>query len=152
DGNGTTDVTNRYDADGIRVGQTVGGTETRYLIDQVEPYQQVALEYRPSEVVVVSYVRGNDLVLQDRGGARSYLYKDGLGSTRALTNAAGAVTDQYTYDAFGRTVSQSGTTPNAYLFAEEQFDGAVGLNYFRARYYSPTLGRFTSYDPLPGSA
>ena len=40
-----------------------------------------------------------------RGGAAySYVY-DGLGSTTALTNASGSVTDAYAYAAFGEGVS-----------------------------------------------
>jgi RHS repeat-associated protein len=130
------------------VSQTTGGVETRFLLDQVQPYQQVALEYRPSGLVVVSYVHGNDLVSQKRDGARSFYHVDGLGSARALTGTAGLVTDRYVYEAFGRTIGETGTTANAYLFAGEQRDGATGLDYLRARYLDPAGGRLLSRDPL----
>ncbi len=140
----------RYDADGIRVASVVAGDETRYLIDQVQPFAQVLVEYKPSGLAVVSYVYGNDLISQDRGGAKSYYHVDGLGSTRALTNAAGAVTDRYVYDAFGRTIGQTGATANAYLFAGEQRDANVGLDYLRARYLSVGTGRFYGRDRFDG--
>ena len=41
---------------------------------------------------------------------RTYVY-DGGGSVRQLTNSAGAVTDEYLYDAFGNSFTKTGTTP-----------------------------------------
>jgi RHS repeat-associated protein len=150
DSTGTQHIDYGYDADGIRVSQTTGGVETRYLIDTVQPYAQVPLEYRPSGLIVASYVYGNALISQNRGGAVSYYLVDGLGSTRALTNASGVVTDRCVYDAFGRTIGQTGSTVNSYLFTGEQRDESLGLDYLRARYSDPSTGRFLSRDPRDG--
>ncbi|HEV3317829.1 MAG TPA: RHS repeat-associated core domain-containing protein [Candidatus Angelobacter sp.] len=65
-------------------------------------------------------------------------------------DATGAVTDTYDYDAFGNLISQTGTTPNNYLFAGEQFDPALGIYYNRARYYDQRNGRFWSADADEG--
>jgi hypothetical protein len=59
---------------------------------------------------VASYVYGNSVISQTRRGVPSYYLVDGLGSTRALTDATGRFTDRYIYDAFGRTISQTGST------------------------------------------
>ena len=67
-----------------------------------------------------------------------------------LTNSAGAVTDEYEYDAFGNLLSQTGSTPNSYLYRSEQFDTDLGLYYLRHRYYNPQTDRFLSRDPKPG--
>jgi RHS repeat-associated protein len=75
---------------------------------------------------------------------------DGHGSVRQLTNTAGAVTDSYDYDAFGNLINQTGSTPNVYLFAGEQFDPALGLYYNRARYLNTATGRFWSMDTYEG--
>jgi RHS repeat-associated protein len=58
------------------------------------------------------------------------------------------VTDRYVYDAFGRTIGQVGVTANVYLFAGEQRDANLGLDYLRARYLSIGTGRFASPDAL----
>jgi RHS repeat-associated protein len=60
------------------------------------------------------------------------------------------VTDTYDYDAFGNLVNQTGTTPNNYLFAGEQYDPALSLYYNRARYLNTTTGRFWSMDSYEG--
>jgi RHS repeat-associated protein len=138
----------RYDADGIRVSSTAAGQETRFLVDTVQPFAQVIEEYTPGGVLKVSYVHGLDLIFQNRPdtSGKSFYHVDGLGSTRALTNTSGLVTDRYIYDAFGRTIGQVGSTGNVYLFAGEQRDFNVGLDYLRARYLSPTNGRFIGRD------
>jgi RHS repeat-associated protein len=150
DGDGVNDIVNAYDASGNRVMQRVDGQETRFLIDTNGKVAQVVEEYAPAGVVKVSYTLGQRLISQKQSGTRSYFHVDALGSTRALTNAAGVVSDRYTYEAFGRLLSQSGSTSNLYLFGGEQWDPSVGSVYLRARYYDPTVGRFTSADPLAG--
>ena len=81
----------------------------------------------------------------------SFYGYDGHGSVRQLTNAAGAVTDSYDYDAFGNLINSTGSTPNNYLFAGEQYDPALNLYYNRARYLNTTTGRFWSMDTQQGN-
>ncbi|WP_235908569.1 putative Ig domain-containing protein [Roseiconus nitratireducens] len=153
---GTNDVAYEYDVDGIRVSKTLDpeGTPviTQFLIDANRPYSQVLEEYTPGGILKVSYVHGLDLISQNRHGetGKSFYHVDGLGSTRALTNGSGIVTDSYIYDAFGQTIGQVGSSGNVYLFAGEQRDLVLGLDYLRARYVSPSLGRFVSRDSFEG--
>jgi RHS repeat-associated protein len=149
-GDGTADVTNHYNADGIRVAQTDNGVETRFLVDTEQAFPQVLLEYRPSGLILASYVYGNRLISQDRAGQESFYHVDGAGSTIALTDGSGRVTDRYIYDAFGRTVGLVGDTPNTYLFVGQQRDRALDMDYLRARYLHVDTGRFVSRDPLWG--
>lgn len=48
--------------------------------------------------------------------------------------------------------STGASSTNSFQFTGREYDGA-GLSFYRARYYSPTVGRFISEDPLgfPGS-
>ncbi len=139
-----------YDADGNRISKTVNGVTTTYLVDKNRDFAQVLVEKQNGEVV--TYVYGLDLISMNRPGvgARYYLY-DGQMSVRQLTDANGAVTNTYTYDAFGLLLESTGNTPNLYLYTGEQFDPHVGLYYLRARYYNPFLGRFTTMDSIPGN-
>jgi RHS repeat-associated protein len=100
-------------------------------------------------------VFGHNLVSQRQliGGnwTTSYFGYDGAGSVRFLTGATGAITDTFSYDAFGALVSTTGSTPNDYLFVGEQFDANVGFYYLRARYLNPFNGRFITRDPHEGA-
>ncbi|MFN0054155.1 MAG: putative Ig domain-containing protein [Planctomycetales bacterium] len=148
DGNGTIDERYVYDPNGNRVSQTVGGQETRSLIDWIQPNPEVALEYRPDGTIVATYVRGHWLISQTRAGVTSLYHVDGIGSIRTLTDLTGAVAARYVYDAFGNLLAQTGIVVNVYLFAGQQSSATSGLDYMRARHYNPALGRFISADPL----
>lgn len=146
-------VTYQYDGDGNRVAKTVGGVTTTYLVDanSLTGYAQVAEELQGGQVVR-QYTYGHDLVSQRQllGGqwSLSYYGYDGHGSVRTLTDAAGAVTDTYTYDAFGSLTAATGGTPNEYLYAGERFDPETGLYHLRARQMSPHADRPVLVDGL----
>jgi RHS repeat-associated protein len=82
----------------------------------------------------------------DATGAYSPI-TDALGSVLALTNTSGNVTTQYGYDPFGNTTTSGLTSTNVFQYTGRENDGN-GLYFYRARYYSPGLGRFVSEDPL----
>ena len=86
-----------------------------------------------------TYLYGLDLISETNSGTgvTSYPLTDGLGSTTALANSTGTVTDGYTYDVFGALRSNTGTTANEFRFAGEQTDTNAnrGLQYLRARFY-----------------
>jgi len=146
EGNERTEIEYEYNENGIRVGKTVDGVETSYLIDELQPYAQVLEEYDASGNLQAAYTYGEDLI--SRNG--QFYHKDGLGSTRLLTDAFGGVSESYNYDAYGNLITGDGSE-NPYLFAGEQRDVETGLDYLRARYYDSTLGRFISRDAYQGS-
>src|SRR6185437_11363156 len=82
----------------------------------------------------------------DANGARSLL-TDAPGSTLALTNDTGTVQTSYTYDPFGNPSASGASDANSQQFTSRENDG-TGLQYNRARYYSPSLQLFISEDPL----
>ena len=81
----------------------------------------------------------------DSSGTLSYL-SDMVGSTLALADSSGALDTAYTYDPFGN-VTVNGADTNPYQFTGREND-ATGLYFYRGRYYSPTLQRFVSQDPI----
>jgi YD repeat-containing protein len=94
-------VTYDYDAAGQRVSETSGTTTKKYLIDYQLPYGQVVAETDGSNNLAASYVFGLDRISMTRGANTHTYVADGQGSIRQLTNAAGTVTDEYYYTAFG---------------------------------------------------
>jgi RHS repeat-associated protein len=142
-----------YDGDGNRVAKTVGGVTTQYLVDDrsLTGYAQV-LEELVGGAVQRVYTYGMNRISQSQASGTSFYGYDGHGNVRLLTDATGAVTDTYDYDAFGNVISQAGTTPNVYLYSGEQNDSNLGLYYLRARYLSQSTGRFWTMDSVEGDA
>jgi RHS repeat-associated protein len=83
--------------------------------------------------------------LDASGAARYYIY-NGHGDVAGLTDASGALTKTYRYDAFGNEVSPVATDTNPFRYTGEYFDKETGDYYLRARYYDPLTGRFLSED------
>jgi len=114
------------------------------------------LEELQGGAVVRAYTYGLQLVNERQAingtPTTSFYGFDAGGSVRALLSSAGTVTDTYDYDAFGNLLSSSGTTPNNFRYAGEQFDPDLNLYYNRARYLDAGLGRFWTRDSNEGSA
>ncbi|MEZ4494596.1 MAG: RHS repeat-associated core domain-containing protein [Dehalococcoidia bacterium] len=91
---------------------------------------------------------GAGLVSQVTSSESYYYLADGLGSTMVTVDSDGDVVNEYTYDVFGATRSESGAQANEFQFAGQQVDGSTGLQYLRARYYDVETGRFISREPL----
>ncbi|GIV02226.1 MAG: hypothetical protein KatS3mg015_1056 [Fimbriimonadales bacterium] len=98
---------------------------------------------------------GLGLISSNREGVKRYFHFDALGSTRALTDSSGNVTDTYEYNAFGVMESSTGTSVNPFRYVGQwgyYDDGAMGsssgLLLLGVRYYSPAHGRFWSWDPV----
>jgi len=140
----------RYNVDGIRTQKVEEGVVTNYLVDSNRDYAQVIAETDTSNTVAVEYIFGDDLLAQNRSGTLSNYHYDGLGSTRALSDSTGNVSDEYFYDAFGVELARTGSTVNDYLFTGEQYDAGLGNYYLRARYYDQGIGRFTQQDTWMG--
>ncbi len=148
-------ITIVYDGDGNRVSKTAGGVTTKYLVDtnNLTGYAQV-LDELQGGAVTRTYTYGLELIskLETGNSQLSFYGYDGHGSVRQLTNSSGAITDTYNYDAFGNLIESTGSTPNLYLYAGEQFDPDLGLYYNRARYLDVRTGRFWGMDEFEGDA
>jgi len=95
-----------------------------------------------------TYVYGLGMIYWvDGSGNVTYRLTDGLGSTVALCNGSGTVTDSWTYDVFGAVKTHSGSNATEFTFTGEQND-PNGLEYLRARYYDSATGRFLGRDQV----
>jgi RHS repeat-associated protein len=82
------------------------------------------------------------------GNLSIFYHADGLGSIVALTNSSGVVTTRYAYDPYGETEVAGTDVPQPFRFTGREWDAETGLYFYRARYYSPDMGRFISEDPI----
>jgi len=134
----------QYDVLGRRISKTEGGQTTTYLYDGVDIVQ----ERLGNTVNPILTGPGIDQrFARNEGNERTYFLTDALGSTRALTNAAGEVIQRYDYTPYGQTRTLNAGTTNPYQYTGRERD-ASGIYYYRARYYSPGMGRFISEDPI----
>jgi RHS repeat-associated protein len=137
-------VSFQYDPYGRRSGKTVAGVATNYLYDGTN----VAQEISGGSPIANLLAGGVDEVFTrtDSSGTTNFL-TDALGSTLALTDGTGSTLASYAYEPFGNTTVTSGSSTNEFEYTGRENDG-TGLQFNRARYYSPTLQRFVSEDPI----
>jgi RHS repeat-associated protein len=137
-------VSYSYDAFGRRTSSTSNNVTTSFLYDG----QEVILD-QGSDGSATDYLNGfaADEKLRQANSNTGALYflQDHLGSTVALTNAAGSIAERTQYEAFGQSTGSS-LTP--YGFTGREREAATGLMYYRARWYDPHQGRFMSEDPV----
>lgn len=135
-------VNYRYDSLGRRVSRSTGGQTTNFLYDGVD----VVVD-RNSDGSDTDYVNGpriDEKLRQSGSAGLLYFAQDHLGSTTALTDAAGNLVERQQYEPFGQS---AGSTLTRYGYTGRERDQVTGLIYFRARWYDPFQGRFISQDP-----
>ena len=134
-------VENVYDVDGVLVRTATNGVATDLLVDTSGGLSHVVAEIDGSGAVTALYVRAGGMLLEEvRGGVAKMYEADGLGSTRSLLDTTGAQTDTWSYEAFGTTLSSTGTAVSPYRFAGERFVENVGMYQNRARWLDTRTG------------
>jgi RHS repeat-associated protein len=142
-----------YDGLGTRLARTVGGQTRRFVVDRMGSLTQILVEIDTNDVPVAYYVHGLGLAqrISPEGEVVTYHYNI-QGSTVALTDSGGNVTDSYAYDSFGVLANSDGNSPQPFRYLGRYgiLDDRTGLLCARARYFSPQLGRFLTKDPITG--
>ncbi|MFN9355901.1 MAG: RHS repeat-associated core domain-containing protein [Alphaproteobacteria bacterium] len=144
-----TAATYLYDPLGRRQAKVVNGVTTSFLSDGDE---EVA-EYTGSGALLRRYIPGpgtdQTIAMVTSSGAshtRSYFHVNRQGSTVAMSNDAGVMAEgPHTYDASGQGPTSAGVP---FKYMGRRLDPETGLYYYRARYYSASLGRFLQTDPI----
>jgi RHS repeat-associated protein len=133
-----------YNGDGLRMSKSSAGTTLNFAWDDVGP----KLLLTDGSTSYVYGPDGSPVEQIDASGNVLYFHQDQLGSTRLLTDSAGAVAGTYTYDAYGKTTAHTGSASTALQYEGQYVDSETGLYYLRARYYDPATAQFTTRDPL----
>jgi RHS repeat-associated protein len=145
---GTAVATYAYDAQGRRKSKTVGATTTNYVVD---PSNRALFDYDGSSGQVQRwYAFGsglNDALSQANVAAntRTTFIPDVQGSIIGTLDSSSGAIAKTGYQSFG----ESGSTSGRFQYTGARIDAETnGLYDFRARMYSPTLGRFLQPDPI----
>jgi RHS repeat-associated protein len=108
------------------------------------------------------YSNGRLLITADSSANINWIVSDHLGTPRMVIDKTGSLSNVKRHDYLpfgeelfagtnGRTTTQgySGSDNVRQHFTAKERDSETGLDYFGARYYGSTQGRFTSTDPAP---
>jgi RHS repeat-associated protein len=148
-GSSTASVTYDYDPMGRRVSKTVGTTVTKFLQDGDE---EIADYDGATGTLQHRYIMGKNIDDRiadvDASGARTYYHVNHQGSVIATTDAAGNVNQRLSYDEYGVGPVDQSSIGVPFRYTGRRFDRETGLYYYRARYYSPNLGRFLQTDSV----
>jgi len=131
-----------YNGLGDRLSQTVNGNTTNYTLDLNAGLTQVLNDGTNT------YLYGLGRIAQVNT-TTEYFLGDALGSVRQLTDASGEVTLANVYEPYGVLAQTAGSAQTSYGFTGESTDPS-GMVYLRARYYSPSDGRFLTRDTWMG--
>ena len=131
-----------YNGDGLRMSKTINGVKTSHIWDGTNIAADV------SGSTVTKYIRGLQLISSKKGSNENFYTYNGHGDVVQLTNGTGAITKQYSYDAFGVETDKADNDTNPFRYCGEYYDTEIDSVYLRARYYRPTIGRFITEDPI----
>jgi RHS repeat-associated protein len=143
---GAKNATLRYDPLG-RLYETVGGGVTTRLLHDGD---ELVAEYDGSGNLLRRYAHGKNVddpvVWYEGSGTTSrWLHTDHQGSVIAVTDMAGAAIAINAYDEYG--IPKTGNL-GRFQYTGQAWIPELGMYYYKARIYSPTLGRFLQTDPI----
>jgi RHS repeat-associated protein len=124
-----------------------GASSTRFLYDG----DALVAEYDGASNLTARYVHGSNaaaddpLVWYDSNGMAHWLHGDLQGSIVAVTDGMGGSPSIDTYDEYG---IPGATNVGRFQYTGQAWLAELGMYYYKARIYSPTLGRFLQVDPI----
>lgn len=151
---GTTTWNYTYDANGMRTGRTSNsGTTYTYVYNG----SQLSRMTYGSNTLIFAYDASGSPMTVTYAGNTFYYVTNLQGDVIAILNSAGTAVVQYTYDAWGKVLTTTGTMAptlgliNPLRYRGYVYDRETGLYYLQSRYYNPTWGRFISADNYPST-
>ena len=129
-----------YLPNGLRYRKSNASNFDRYVWDR---NGNIIAEMNGEGNLTNKYVRGNKLISKN---GNEYFGYDGHGSVVNISNESGKSIKSYDYDAFGVELNKDANDTNLFRYCAEQYDNETDSIYLRARYYNPSLGRFTTED------
>ena len=160
DVNESLNVSYTYDANGLRGSKTVNGVKSDYL------YLDGKLVYEKKGDVDIyynydSYGNFAGMKWYDAAGTAYALYAltNAQGDVLGLYNGNGELKIAYTYDTWGKVLSETDAQGNPltgnlieysklnpFRYRGYYYDSETGLYYLQSRYYNPEIGRFLNAD------
>lgn len=139
-----------YNAENVRIRNLCEDEDTTYTYNTNCKLSQLLVKVTGS--VTTKYVYGKGLIGEESNGKFKTYHFDSRGSTIAITDENGNITDTFAYDTYGKQIARTGTS--TIIFGYNGMYSVItdknGLVYMRARYYSPEMRRFINADIVAG--
>lgn len=143
-------VSYKLDGEGRRIEKKVNGVSSRYyvwdgslrLVGEMNSVGELLSRY--------IYVGGeHSPTMMEKGSERYIFIKDERGSIEKVVNIkSGEVVEEISYGDWGNIKSDSNADFQPFRYAGGLYDSDTGLIRFGVRDYDPTIGRWTSKDPI----
>jgi RHS repeat-associated protein len=140
-------VSYKYDALGRRIEQTSNGAVTKFVYNGAS----VIADLDGSGNTLARYTLGpriDEIMAVRRSGNTYYYLQDAVNSVVRVLDASRTTVNSYAYLSWGEIRAQSGTLANRFTYTGRELNTDGRTVYYRARTYSPMLGRFGQEDPL----
>ena len=150
-GNSTT-ASYTYDEQGVRSSKTVNGVTTTFSYNGSLLMAQVQGSGSNQVKQLYSYNANGDVISVNYNGTEYYYLRNGQTDIVGLMDGSGTKVVEYTYDAWGKLISTTGTlatslgADNPFRYRGYYYDTETGLYYLMTRYYDPEVCRFISAD------
>ena len=143
----TVGIAYTYDGDGKRVQKSTG--KLYWYGMGSDPLDETDATGSTDNAAFNEYIffNGKRIARRDSSNTVNYYFADHLGTARIVTSSVGAVLDDSDFYPFGGERTVVSSSGNSYKFTGKERDAESGLDYFGARYYASTMGRFSSTDP-----
>lgn len=137
-----------YDDNGIRISKTINGVTTNYTtVDG-----RITSQSNEDNDIYFRYDRNYSLVGFNLDGIEYLYMKNATGEIVGILDINGNLVVTYTYDAWGKVLTVSGTlagtvgTINPMRYRDYYLDFETGYYYLQSRYYNPDICRFINVD------
>jgi RHS repeat-associated protein len=139
-----------YDPQGRRRSKTVNGTTTYFINDGPNELAELNATGTRQRFYLNGLGMDERVGLHDDAGGTGwqFFHANHQGSVvlTSLASSGGGTGTIIDYGPFGESASAASGNPIRYT--GRYLDAESGLYYYRARYYSPALGRFLQTDPI----
>ena len=162
----TSSVTYAYNADGIRVSKSYNSSSERlsrsyqYILDGtnvIYEKQQTVAQFGGETNELYYHYDESGAAGFELNGVTYYYLKNIQGDVINILNSSGQVVVTYTYDAWGKVLSVTGSLAstvgqiNPFRYRGYYYDTETGFYYLQTRYYDPEVGRFLNADGIVGA-
>lgn len=125
--------------------------KTRYVWDEDNISHETDEDGNVTAAYTYAPKQYGELVSERRNGHAYRYYYDGLGSTIAMTDETGTVTDTFAYDAWGDEIARTGATETPFRWVGKvgyYSDAETAEFYVRSRRFIASGARWASKDQL----